>query len=172
VPNSSHLEFYTFRAQPCILTGGTGAVLVTGPADIGGDIDLTTTGAVTFGDAVTYGGNVTVDAGASDIAFTGTLDGPGDMELTTVSDITFASDVGGMTRLGDVVIDPRHLTALGAFSAVSFTLTGGTGNVSFNAGTGLNTTGDISIDTSGNVTGTSQGANGVFDAGRERSRRQ
>ena len=150
-------------ATDFVLTGGSGAVLVTGTAALGGDIDLTTTGAVTFGDAVTYGGDVAVDSGASDIAFNGTVDGPGDLELTTTNDITFAADVGGTTRLGDVVIDPRHFTA-GAFNAASFTLTGGTGNVSF-AGMGLNTTGDIAIDTNGNVTGTYQGTNGLFDAG-------
>ena len=146
------------------LTGGTGAVLVTSAANVGGDIDLTTAGAVTFADNVTYGGDVAIDSGASDITFNGTLDGPGDMELTTTNDILFVGDVGGVTRLGDVTIDPRHFTA-GAFNAASFTLTNGTGNVSF-GGAGLNTTGNISIDTNGNVTGTYAGANGLFDAGR------
>ena len=152
------------------LTGGTGAVMVTGAADMSGAIDLTTTGAVTFGDNVTYGGDVAVDCGASDITFNGTVDGPGDLELTTTNDILFADDVGGVTRLGDVVIDPRHFTA-GAFNAASFTFTNGTGNVTF-GGAGLNTTGDIGIDTNGNVTGTYAGANGLFDSGRGRSRRR
>ena len=150
-------------AASLTLTGGTGAVLVTGAADVSGAIDLTTTGAVTFGDNVTYGGDVAVDSGAGDITFSGTLDGSGDMELTTTNDILFVGDVGGVTRLGDVTIDPRHLTA-GAFNAASFTFTNGTGNVTF-GGTGLNTTGDIGIDTNGNVTGTYAGANGLFDAG-------
>ena len=139
----------TLEAASLTLTGGTGALMVTGAADVNGDIDLTTTGAVTFGDNVTYGGDVAVDSGASDITFNGTLDGPGDMELTTTNDIFFVGDVGGVTRLGDVMIDPRHLTA-GAFNAASFTFTNGTGNVAF-GGTGLNTTGNISIDTNGNI---------------------
>ena len=151
------------EAASLTLTGGTGAVMVTGAADLSGAIDLTTTGAVTFGDDVTYGGDVAVDSGASDITFSGTLDGPGDMELTTTNDILFVGDVGGVTRLGDVTIDPRHLTA-GALNAASFTFTNGTGNVAF-GGAGLNTTGDIGIDTNGNVTGTYTGANGLFDSG-------
>jgi hypothetical protein len=151
------------QAASVTLTGGTGAVLVTDTAGLSGDIDLTTTGAVTFGDAVTFGGDVAVDSGASDITFNATVDGPGDMALTTTNDILFAGDVGGVTRLGNVVIDPRHFTA-GAFNAASFTFTNGTGNVTF-GGTGLNTTGDIAIDTNGNVTGTYAGANGLVDAG-------
>ena len=75
------------------------------------------------------------------------------------------SNVGGITRLGNVVIDPRHLTAFGAFNATSFTLSGGTGTVSFNAGTGLNSTGDISIDTNGNTIGLYEGAHGILGAG-------
>jgi hypothetical protein len=146
-----------------VLTSGSGAVLVTSVAELTGDIDLTTTGAVIFGDALIFGGDVAVDTGASDISFNGTVDGPGDMELTTTNDILFADDVGSVTPLGNVLIDPRHFTA-GAFSAASFALTNGTGNVTF-GGTGLLTTGDISIDTNGNITGTYEGANGLFDAG-------
>jgi hypothetical protein len=146
-----------------ILTGGTGTMLVTGVADLGGDMDLTTAGAVTFGDALTFGGDVAVDSGASDITFNGTVDGPGDFELTTTNDILFADDVGSITALGDVIIDPRHFTA-GAFSAASFTFINGTGNVTF-GGTGLLTAGDISIDTNGNITGTYTGVNGILDSG-------
>ena len=112
------------------LTGGTGAVLVTGVADVTNDIGIATTGTVTFGDTLVYGGDVVVDAGASAIAFNGTVDGPGDFELTTTNDITFGDDVGTVTRLGDVMLDPQHVTA-GVFNVGSFTLVNGTGNVSF-----------------------------------------
>ena len=67
-------------------------MLVTDAADITGNVDLATTGTVTFDDNLVYGGNVAVDAGEA-IAFNGTVDGAGDFELTTTHDIAF-----GMTR--------------------------------------------------------------------------
>jgi hypothetical protein len=112
---------------------------------------------------VTLTGTSSIDTDTAHIVFGGTVDGTQDFEITTTGDITFNANVGTGTRLGDVVIDPRHFTA-GSFNAASFTLTNGTGNVSF-GGAGLNTTGNIGIDTNGNVTGTYQGANGVFDSG-------
>jgi len=150
------------NAASLALTGGTGAVLVTGVADIANDIGIVTTGTVTFGDNLVYGGDAAVDAGASAMAFNGTVDGPGDFELTTTNDISFGDDVGAVTRLGDVMLDPQHVAAAGVFNVGSFTLVNGTGNVSF---LGLDATGDISIDTDGNITGTYAGADGMLDAG-------
>jgi hypothetical protein len=145
-------------------TGGTQAITFHGVADIGAAVD-SAAGDLTFADDVTLTGTGSIDTGSADILFSGTLDGAFDLELTTTGDITFAGDVGGATPLGDVIVDPRHLTAGGSFDAASFTLLGGTGNVSFAAGTGLNVTGDIAIDTNGNITGTYTGVNGVLEAG-------
>ena len=152
----------TLDAASLALMGGTGAVLVTGAADIANDIGIATTGTVTFDDTLVYGGDAAVDAGVSAIAFNGTVDGPGDFELTTTNDITFGDDVGAVTRLGDVMLDPQHVAAAGVFNVGSFTLSNGTGNVSF---LGLDAPGDISIDTDGNITGTYAGAGGMLDAG-------
>ncbi len=66
-------------------------------------------------------------------------------------------------RPGSLATSRAH--AGGSFNAASFTLTGGTGLVDFSAGTGLMTTGDISIATNGNILGTYTGTNGILDAG-------
>jgi hypothetical protein len=163
-------------------TGGTQAITLNEAAAVNADItsdsgdiafndtlslaaDIATDGGdITLADDVTLTGISSIDTGTADIAFAGTLDGAFDLELTTTGDITFTGNVGGVTPLGDVLIDPRHLTALGSFDAASFTLTNGTGNVSFAAATGLTTTGDIAIDTNGNITGIYTGANGVLEA--------
>jgi hypothetical protein len=144
------------------ITSGGGDIAFNDTLSLGADL-VTGGGDITLADTVTLTGVSSIDTTAADIVFGSTLDGTFDLELTTTGDITFGDDVGAGARLGDVVVDPRHLTA-GTFNAASFTLANGTGNVSF-AGTGLNTTGDIGIDTNGNVTGTYQGVNGIFDAG-------
>ena len=155
----------SLEAASLTRTAGTGAHQVTGIVDVSGNVSIATTGNVTFGDDVTYGGDFSADAGAGDIAFNTTLDGAGDLTLTTTGDITFADDVGGVTPLGDVVIDPHDFIAGGSFNAASFTLTNGTGLVNFSAGAGLTATGNISIATNGNILGTYTGVNGVLDAG-------
>ena len=154
-----------FRASGFTLSGTTIPVTLTSAIVISDDIDITTTGVVTFNDDLTYTGDLSVDAGGSAITFNGTVDSPGGLTLTTTGDITFAGNVGGVTPLGDVVIDPHDFIAGGSFNAESFTLTNGTGLVDFSAGTGLTATGNISIATNGNILGTFTGANGILDAG-------
>jgi filamentous hemagglutinin family protein len=142
-------------------TGGTQAITFNDTLDLGADI--TSDGDMNFGGDVTLSADVVLDAGTGDFVFDGTVEGTQDLEITTTADITFNDDVGGTTRLGDVTVDPRHFTA-GAFNAASFTLTNGTGIVNF-TGAGLNTTGDIGIETNDDILGTYAGTNGTLDAG-------
>ena len=166
IANAQDVTFSgSLEAASLTRTAGTGTHQITGIMDMSGNVSIATTGNVTFGDNGTYGGNFSADAGAGNMVFSGPLDGAGDLTLTTTGDITFADDAGGVTPLGDVVIDPHDFIAGGSFDAASFTLTNGTGLVNFSAGTGLTTTGDISITTNGNILGTYTGTNGVLDAG-------
>jgi hypothetical protein len=140
-----------------------------GPPTLSANLDTSAaTGgsrAITFNAPVTLGADAHVTAGGGAVAFNDTLDGNQNLEITTTGDVTFAGDVGGITPLADVTVDPHDLVAGGSFNAASFTLTGGTGNVDFSGGGGLTATGDIHIATNGNILGTYTGTNGVLDAG-------
>ncbi len=153
----------TFRAASVTQTGGTGAINFTDAFDATGAFNLTTAGNITFGGDVVYVADSELDAGAGDVLYSGTLNGAGALEVTTTGDITFTGNVGGVTRLGDVLLDPRH-TIAGSFLADNFTLVGGTGNVTF-GGTGLDVVGAVDITTNGNITGTYLGNAGALDAG-------
>jgi hypothetical protein len=140
-----------------------------GPTTLNADLDTSGatggTQAMAFDAPVTLGADVEIAAGDGDMTFSDTLDGTFDLEVTTTGDIAFAADVGAIAPLGDVTVDPHDLTAGGSFDAASFTLTGGTGNVDFSAGTGLTVTGDVTITTNGNILGAYTGTNGLLDAG-------
>jgi filamentous hemagglutinin family protein len=145
------------------------ALTFSGPLTLSADIDASAatggTQAISFDTPITLGADVQITAGDGDVSFADAVDGAHDLEITTTGDVSFAADVGGITPLADVTIDPHDFIAGGSFHAASFTLTGGTGLVDFTAGTGLTTTGDISIDTNGNILGAYTGTNGLLDAG-------
>ena len=158
------ITFNDSAAVNADITSDGGDVTFSGTLSLGADI-ATGGGDITLADDVTLTGIGSIDTGAADILFAGTIDGAFDLTLTTTGDITFADDVGGTVRLGDVVLDPRHVTAAGLFNAASFTLFNGTGNVDFSGATGLNATGGIDIDTDGNILGLYEGATGILGAG-------
>jgi filamentous hemagglutinin family protein len=180
------LDAYNGWASPVrFLTDPTGSIIVNGAQGVTAASDaaflfsgpvtlnayLTTSAAtggtrdIDFDAAVTLGADVHISAGAGDVTFDDAVDGAHDFEITTTGDVTFGDDVGSVTPLGDVIIDPHDFIAGGSFHAATFTLTGGTGLVDFSAGTGLTTTGDISIETNDDILGTYTGTNGVLDAG-------
>jgi hypothetical protein len=156
------ITFNDTAAVSADITSGGGDVAFNDPLSLGADIS-TGGGNITLVDDVTLTAASSIDTVTADIVFAGTLDGAQDFEVTTTGDITFNDDVGGTTRLGDVMLDPRHTVASGVFNAASLTLVNGTGNVNFIGG--LNTTGDINIDTNGNIQGIYEGTNGALDAG-------
>jgi hypothetical protein len=170
------VRFLTDPTGSIIVNGAQGATaasdatfLFSGPVTLNADLNTSaaTGGArdIDFDAAVTLGADVEITAGAGDVTFGDAVDGAHDFEITTTGDVTFAEDVGSVTPLGDVTIDPHDFIAGGSFHAASFTLTGGTGLVDFSAGTGLTATGDIAIATNDDILGTYTGTNGVLDAG-------
>lgn len=122
--------------------------------------DITSNGgSVTFSDAVVLGTNVDISSAAGNVAFAGTVNGAHDLAITTTGDVTFTGIVGGSTRLGDVTVTGGNDITASAFNAASFTQTAGAGDITF-SNAGLNTTGDIDIDTAGDILGTYAGVNG------------
>lgn len=83
------------------------------------------------------GGNITINA---------LLDGAQNLTMSAASgDILLNADVGGSTRLGQLIIESvHHLSNTGVLKVSSFTQSSGSGSTTFNA-SGLNATGAASI---------------------------
>ena len=59
------------------------------------------------------GADAQVAAGSGNISFNDVVDGAQDLEITTTGDVSFGDDVGGVTPLGDVTVDPHDFIAGG-----------------------------------------------------------
>lgn len=141
-----------------------------GRSDGTGTVDLN--GVITLNDAdltIENESNLlahsTLSSGAGDVVFEKTLDGAFNLTVNGTGARTFNDDVGVGTRLGDLTLNtPSGVSAVDELNVANLTVAGGTGAVSL-AGTGANATGDIDIATNGNITGTYEAINGVWDSG-------
>jgi hypothetical protein len=140
-----------------------GAFTFNGNTQWNGDL-ITHGGDITFVAPLTLTSNRTATANGGDINFDDTVDGAYDLSLATGGNINFANDVGGTTRLGNMIVTGGNdVTAANKVNTASFTQTGGTGTTALN-GDGLNTTGDVSVTTT-DISGTFAGTNGFLDSG-------
>ena len=150
------------------VAGSDTAINFTGPILLGADVDISLAAGdrgITFNGPVSLGANANVHAaGIGGITFANTLDGAFDLDVRTQGDILFNGDVGGLTRLGNVTVDPHLFTSVVGMRVLSFALTAGTGDVTM-GGTGLDSTGGISIDTDGNIAGSYLGTLGHLYSG-------
>jgi len=122
------ITFNDTAAVSADITSGGGDITFSDTLSLGADIS-TGGGNITLADDITLTAGSSIDTATADIVFAGTVEGAQDFEVTTTGDITFNDDVGAVTRLGDVILDPRHTVASGVFNAASLTLINGTGNV-------------------------------------------
>jgi filamentous hemagglutinin family protein len=156
-------------AELAHLSGNWNAITF-GRADGTGTVDLN--GAVTLNNAdltIENESNIlahsTLSTGTGDVVFEKTLDGAFNLTVNGTGTRTFNDDVGAGARLGDVTFNtPSGVSAVDEFNVTSLTVASGTGAVGF-AGAGANATGDIDIETAGNITGIYEGVNGVWDSG-------
>lgn len=153
-------------------TAALASLNVAHAAQIGGG-RLSTTGAQTYGGAVTLGTATAID-GAS-VAFASTLDGPGALSLTTPGAATFGAAVGGTTALAGMTVDAGSIQLAGnATTTGAQRWTAATtlaGNVALLAGGAVTLAGGIDSATATprdlTVTGTSitlRGASGATQA--------
>ena len=145
------------------IAGSNATLTFAGPTTLNANLDLTNatggTQAIMFNDAVTLGGNHTLALGAGDLSFNGALDGTFDLAVVTTGDVAFAANAGALTPLADVTLTGAHDVTGDSLFADSFTLSGGTGDVTFSTNS-VHTAGDITIDTAGNITGGYHGQDG------------
>jgi hypothetical protein len=73
---------------------------------------VTTTGAQTYGDAVTLGANTTIAAGAGSVTFASTVNGAFGLTVNTLGTTTFGGAVGNTTALTSVSTDAAGTTAI------------------------------------------------------------
>ncbi|MFA5250159.1 MAG: hypothetical protein WC371_01970, partial [Parachlamydiales bacterium] len=112
-------------------------------------------GSVTAGQAVSFAGIVnlagspTIDTSAPfgrDITFSKAVEGPGNLELTAgIGDILFSADVGGSTRLGDIVINSVFDISVQSVTASSINLVSSTDTATLNGTINTNGAGDAII---------------------------
>jgi filamentous hemagglutinin family protein len=75
--------------------------------------------------------NLILDTDAGDVTFEKLLDGGFDLTLNGTGDYVFNDDVGGTSRLGDVVFNTPASVIAGVFNADNLTINAGTGGRSF-----------------------------------------
>ena len=153
------------------------SVTTTGAQTYGGNTSLNgtyTTSNSTFsvGGATTLAGNTTVTtgSGAGDIQFAGTVNGTaaGAQSLTLTAgtgNVVLTGAVGGTKSLGAVSINSAKDVTTAAINSTSLSQLAGTGATTL--GGAVNTSGALSITTTGNITGTGAltvGGNSTFTA--------
>ncbi len=158
-----------------IISTGTGNVSLAGVAAGTNTLTLAGTGGLTmsgnftstntafnFNRDATLAGATSVSTGSGAITFK-KVDGAQNLTLNTTGNITFSDSVGATTRLGTVTVTNANNFSAGSFKAGSLTQSAGTGTTNF-TGTGLNTTNNINITSSG-ITGTYFGLGGQLHSG-------
>ncbi len=133
----------------------------TGGLNLTGNFTSTNT-AFNFNRDATLTGATSVSTGSGAVTFK-KIDGAQNLTVNTTGNITFSDSVGSTTRLGTVTITNANALSANSFKSGSFTQSAGTGTTNF-AGTGLNTTNNISITSSG-ITGTYFGIGGQLHSG-------
>ncbi|MBX7067542.1 MAG: filamentous hemagglutinin N-terminal domain-containing protein [Parachlamydiales bacterium] len=140
-----------------------------GPVTLAGSI-ATTNDTISFLRAVTLSGATVLTTqttpGAAGITFSSTIDGGGNLTLTTDTGmISFGGNIGGTTRIGNLVINTASLVTAPFVRAATITQTGTgsatfTSNVDTDALGGINLTG-VNFSFAAPVT-TTLGSNGPF----------
>lgn len=136
--------------------------------------NVTTTGAQTYGNAVTVASDTTLTSTAGGtIGFASTVDGTGRLNIGTIGAIVFGSAVGGTTSLGGLTTSSGTFSAgaLNINGALSITTTAGgiaasgpftvTGPSSFNANAGAISLPQAANDFGGAVSLSNSGTNNV-----------
>lgn len=172
------LDAYAWDDPVRFVTANTGAVSVagaqtavgasdatmrfSGPTTLSNDINISAAGGartLAFNNAVVLGADTTLNTGAGNITFDSTLNGTHDLSVVTTGDLTFTGNVGLLNALADVSVTNVNDFSADIMHAHDFTITGGTGNITF-SNNSLHATGDVDIATAGNITGTYYGING------------
>jgi hypothetical protein len=146
---------------------------------------ITTTGAQTYNNAVTLGGNETLTSnGSGGISFASTVDGPNSLSIGDSSGaIAFNGLIGGGSALSALTIGTGDITTLGSSntqiktsgsqtynSALIFSTpltvktTGGSGNISINAPITWSNTNLLTLNSANNITLASNGLNPIINA--------
>ena len=111
-----------------------------GSTTLGGNVS--TSGAQTYGDAVTLGANTTLaSSGSGAISLNGTVDGAHSLVVNTAGATTFGGTIGGTTALASLTTDAAGSTVLGANTKT-------TGAQSYNDAVTLG--GDVALASTGN----------------------
>ena len=122
---------------------GAGGVSLAGNIATTGDV-------ISFASAVTLIGTTTLNSAGGDITFADTIDGGQNLSLAAgAGDIAFQAAAGGVNRLGALTIDSARDVTVNAMTASSLRQLAGSGTTIF--ADALNTNGAVGIDLVGNA---------------------